>query len=90
MQQSFLSGVAASGLAGASGGGDLWQNPPRSLMPKVPTSNVVPGPQPATPPSPTMMAMAAALMHNEGRLFTQPKPALQPKPNGNSNQQRGK
>ena len=40
-------------------------------MPRVPTSNVIPmqaqgqGPQ---PPSPTMLAMAAALMHSEGKF----------------------
>ena len=44
-------------------------------MPKVPISNVVPMTQQGEQPSETMYAMAAALMHQEGRLFDQkPKP----------------
>lgn len=46
-------------------------------MPRVPTSdNVVPMQQadiPGVTPSPTMFAMAAAAMHQEGRLFDLPK-----------------
>jgi hypothetical protein len=44
-------------------------------MPKVPTSNnVVPGPGPqGQEPSETMYMMAAAMMHQEGRLFDQPR-----------------
>lgn len=44
-------------------------------MPRIPvTNNVVPI-QPQVPmPSPTELAMAAAAMHQEGRLFEQPKP----------------
>ena len=55
------------------------------MMPKVPISNVVklPGAKgpPTPPPNPTMLAMAAALMHSEGKLTPT-------KPNDNSDQQR--
>lgn len=41
-------------------------------MPRVPqTDNVVPMQQQAEMPSPTMFAIAAATMHQEGRLFAQ-------------------
>lgn len=48
-------------------------------MPKVPNDG--PEPQPAAPPQapPTFMLMAAAIMHQQGRLF---KP--EEKPNGDS------
>lgn len=53
-------------------------------MPTVPTSNVSPMLPPqkggAEAPSPTMLAMAAAMMHSEGKLgATEPK-----KPNDRS------
>jgi len=53
-------------------------------MPKVPTSdNVVQGPGPQGPePSETMYLMAAAMMHQEGRLFDQPKAPTGPRPFG--------
>lgn len=47
-------------------------------MPKVPyTNNVVPLRPQAPQVDPTYLAMAAAIMHEQGRLFEQPKP--QPK-----------
>lgn len=42
-------------------------------MPRVPqTDNVVPIQPQVAPPSDTMFAMAAAMMHAEGRLFPEP------------------
>jgi hypothetical protein len=44
-------------------------------MPKVPySSNVVPMAPTGNEPSETQYMMAAAMMHQEGRLFDQPKP----------------
>lgn len=43
-------------------------------MPKVPVSNVVQMPQAQPKVDPTMLAMAGALMHSEGKLTPLPKP----------------
>ena len=42
-------------------------------MPKVPTSNVIPMQPKTEMPSETMLAMAASMMHSEGRLLPQSK-----------------
>lgn len=48
-------------------------------MPRVPqTDNVVPMQPQVEMPSPTIFAMAAAMMHQEGHLFPQAQPPKAP------------